>query len=205
MSREIWQTWSTAEGSKAAFSSAAAALTPSSGGTRHQAPFLLAFNPSSPLLSLCLYSLKVLTAFLDPPAYMGFTMVNKQQYIANWYLKENVCMCVPSYPIWKEFTMNDLTFTIDSESYTQNFNLDSIYIFDLQRKKRVLSQHLQTNRHPCELYNPRDICISNCFLISIYRSFCNLPSLKSMLGIRNVFLAIFCIFFVNAMFSDHFS
>ena len=87
---------------QAAFSSAAAALTPSSGGTTHQAPFLLAFNPSSALLSLCLYSLKVLTAFLDPPAYMGFTMVNKQQYIANWYLKENVWLCVQSYLIWKE-------------------------------------------------------------------------------------------------------
>ena len=87
---------------QAAFSSGAAALTPSSGGTTHQAPFLLAFNPSSALLSLCLYSLKVLTAFLDPPAYMGFTMVNKQQYIANWYLKENVWLCVQSYLIWKE-------------------------------------------------------------------------------------------------------
>ena len=73
---------------QAAFSSAAAALTPSSGGTtHHQAPFLLAFNPSSTLLSLCLYSLKVLTAFLDPPAYMGLL----------WLISNNILQI----DIWK--------------------------------------------------------------------------------------------------------
>ena len=142
MSREIWQTWSTAEGSKAAFSSGGA-LTPSSGGTRHQAPFLLAFNPSS-LLSLCLYSLKVLTAFLDPPAYMGFTMVNKQQYIANWYLKENVRMYVQSYLIWKEhYEWFDIYYRF--RVIYSNFSIFIVYMFKLQRKREFYHRPMWTS------------------------------------------------------------
>ena len=157
MSREIWQTWSTAEGSKAAFSSGAA-LTPSSGGTRHQAPFLLAFNPSSALLSLCLYSLKVLTAFLDPPAYMGLLWLisNNILQIDIW---KRMYVCVPSYQIWKEhYEWFDIYYQF--RVIYSNFSIYIAYIFELQRKKRVLSQ---TNRYPCELYSPFEIYITNCF------------------------------------------
>ena len=87
---------------QAAFSSAAAALTPSSGGTTHQAPFLLAFNPSSESALSVLILVKSSHCIPRSPSLHGITMVNKQQYIANWYLKENVCVCVQSYLIWKE-------------------------------------------------------------------------------------------------------
>ena len=57
--------------------------------------------------------------------------------------------------------MNDLTFTIDSESYMySNFLISIGYVFELQQKKRVLSQ---TNRYQCELYSPFEIYITNCF------------------------------------------
>ena len=72
---------------QAAFSSATAALTPSSGGTTHQAPFLLAFNPSSESALSVLILVKSSHCIPRSPSLHGITMVNKQQYIANWYLK----------------------------------------------------------------------------------------------------------------------
>ena len=112
-------------------------------------------------------------------------MVNKQQYCKLIFERE--CMCVQSYLIWKEhYEWFDIYYRL--RVIYSNFSISIVYILDYNGKREC---YHSTYRHPCELY------ITNCFLISIYRSFCNLPSLQSMLGIRTVDLAIFFLYILR--------